>query len=133
MPRRSMATTESSLSSTVSSTGSPTRSIASTFLMRICFRIRIGIDRRADAKNWLLELDLSVRDNVLDSHAVPPDAFSLLNTQNDAFLERRMELFGQLEREFMEEVRVTPPGSTDPAPSPIDTDDEPPLDLAHDL
>ncbi len=93
----------------------------------------VAPDVAGQAKNWLLKLDPSVRDDVLDSHAVPPDSFSLLDSQNDAFLARRMELFGQLEREFMEEVRVTPPGSTDPASSPIDTDDEPPLDLAHDL
>ena len=81
------------------------------------------------AKNWLLKLDLSVRDRVLESHAVPRDSFSLLQSgDNDAFLRSRMELFGRLERDFMHEVQVTIPESSEPALSPIDTDDEPPLD-----
>jgi len=83
---------------------------------------------RSQAKNWLLKLDPSVRDEVLASHAVPLDALGLLQSgANDAFLQQRMELFGRLEREFMHKVQVTAPRSNEPAPSPIDTDDEPPL------
>jgi len=85
---------------------------------------------RGQAKNWLINLDPAVRDRVLTSHAIPPDAFELLQSgDHDAFLQRRMELLGQLERAFMKEVGVTPPSRDEPAPSPIDTDDESPLDL----
>ncbi len=83
---------------------------------------------RGQAKNWLLRLDPALRDQVLASHAVPRDAFDLLvRGDNDAFLQCRMELFGQLERVFMKEARVTAPVSNEPALSPIDTEDEPPL------
>lgn len=89
----------------------------------------VAPDVPGQAKNWLLKLEPSVRDDVLASHAIPADSLPLLEGQSDAFLERRMELFGQLEREFMRVMRITPPRSNVPAPSPIDTDDEPPLSL----
>lgn len=80
------------------------------------------------AKNWLLGLDSSLRDDVLDSHAIPRDAFDLLQRdENDGFLQTRMDFFGRLEREFMRECQVTVPMNNEPASSPIDTDDEPPL------
>jgi Protein of unknown function DUF262 len=86
------------------------------------------------AKNWLLKLDPMLREEILDSHAVPFDAFNLLQSgENDAFLQCRMELFGRLERDFMRQVGVTPPESNEPALSPIDTDDAPPLDLLDEL
>lgn len=91
----------------------------------------VASDEPGQAKNWLLKLDPELRDEVLDSHAIPPDSFDLIKSgDNDAFLKRRMEFFGQLERKFMHDVRVTVPISNEPAPSPIDTDDEPPLALA---
>jgi hypothetical protein len=90
----------------------------------------VAPEEPGQAKNWLLKLDPSLRDEVLESHAVPPDSLGLIQGgNNDAFLQRRMEFFGQLERDFMREVRVTAPTSNKPALSPIDTDDEPPLDL----
>jgi hypothetical protein len=90
----------------------------------------VAPDESGQAKGWLLRLDPSVRDAVLESHAVPPAALSLLEQgQNDAFLQRRMQYLGQLEREFMHECGVVQPTSSEPAPSPIDTDDEPPLTL----
>src|SRR6266545_31213 len=88
----------------------------------------VAPDEPGQAKNWLLKLNPSLRDEVLDSHAVPRDSFALLESgNNDAFLQCRMELFGRLERDFMYEVQVTAPESNEPALSPIDTDDEPPL------
>ncbi len=90
----------------------------------------VAPDVRGQAKNWLLALDPANRDDVLDSHAIPPDSFELLqNGDHNGFLQRRMSLLGRLEREFMKEVRVTRPASEEPSPSPIDTDDESPLDL----
>jgi hypothetical protein len=88
----------------------------------------VAPDEPGQAKNWLLKLDPALRDEILDSHAVPRDSFALIQSgDNDAFLRCRMELFGRLERDFMHEVQVTVPESNEPAPSPIDTDDEPPL------
>jgi hypothetical protein len=88
----------------------------------------VAPEEPGQAKNWLLKLDPSLRDVVLDSHAVPKDSFGLIQSgDNDSFLQRRMELFGQLERDFMKKVHVTVPISNEPAPSPIDTDDEPAL------
>ena len=76
------------------------------------------------AKNWILKLAPEVRDQVLNSHAIAPDTFSLLEAgDNDAFLQRRIELLSSIEREFMEEAQVTLPTSDTPAPSPIDADD----------
>jgi Protein of unknown function DUF262 len=89
----------------------------------------VAPDVPGQAKNWLLEIGPAVRDDVLDSLAIPPESFSwLAEGRHDAFLQRRMELFGQLEREFMREVRVTPPTSAEPALSPMDTEDEMPAE-----
>lgn len=93
----------------------------------------VAPEEPGQAKNWLLKLAPSLREKVLESHAVPPDSFGLLEGDNDGFLKRRMELFGHLERDFMREVRVTAPASNEPAPSPIDTEDEAPLDPPDEL
>jgi len=83
---------------------------------------------RGQAKNWILKLNLDIRDQVLESHAIAPDTYQLLEkNDNDAFLQRRLELLSRLEREFMQKVQVTLPESDKPALSPIDTDDIDPL------
>jgi hypothetical protein len=80
------------------------------------------------AKNWLVNLSPELRGVVFESHALPIEAFNLLASgSNDRFLEQRMKLFSQLEREFMVEQGVTSPTSSEPAPSPIDVDDQAPL------
>jgi hypothetical protein len=80
------------------------------------------------AKNWILQLDPSVRDEVLDSHAIAPDSFRLLyNGDHDSFLHQRFVLLSQIERDFMHQVQVTPPESDAPALSPLDSDDVEPL------
>jgi hypothetical protein len=90
----------------------------------------VAPDVPGQAKNWLVQLDPSVRDEVLRSHAIPPETFSLLmNGEHDAFLKSRLEYLGKLERRFMKEVGVTPPDSEEPARSPIDADDESPLNF----
>ena len=91
----------------------------------------VAPDVPGQAKNWLIKLDPSVQDDVLASHAMPTDALNLIrNGRNDAFLRARMELLGELEREFMHKVGVQRPISDKPMPSPIDSDDEPPLSLS---
>lgn len=88
----------------------------------------VAPDEPGQAKNWLLKLNPSLRDKVLESHAIPESSFDLIQGgDNDGFLRCRLEFFGRLERDFMQEVQVTVPESLEPALSPIDTDDEPPL------
>ena len=93
----------------------------------------VASGQRGQAKSWLLELDPGVREDVLRSHAIPPESFELLrNGEHDEFLRSRMQFLGQLERSFMKEVGVTPPSSDEAALSALDTDDtesESPLDL----
>lgn len=80
------------------------------------------------AKNWILKLDPAIRDLVLESHAISPDSFHLLESGNhDAFLQRRIELLSRIERDFMRQVQVTLPKSDTPALSPLDSDDVEPL------
>ena len=89
----------------------------------------VAPDSSGQAKNWIVALEPSLRDQVLESHAIPPDSFQLLVDGNhDAFLLQRFTLLSRLERDFMRKVHVTPPKSGIPAPSPIDADDVPPLD-----
>lgn len=79
---------------------------------------------RGQAKNWMINLRPDIRNQVLDSHAISPDSYQLLeNGAHDEFLQRRLELLSRLERDFMQSVNVTPPESDTPALSPIDTDD----------
>jgi hypothetical protein len=47
----------------------------------------------------------------------------LLSLDNDAFVRRRLENISRIERDFMQQVQVTPPDSNEPAPAPIDADD----------
>lgn len=88
-------------------------------------------DVTGQAKNWILNMDPAVRDLVLESHAISPDSFPLLEAgDHDAFLQRRLDLMASLERDFMQQVQVTPPESDIPTPSPIDADDVEPIELA---
>jgi hypothetical protein len=85
---------------------------------------------RAQAKNWILSVPEGVRDSVLDSHAIPPEAFPLLvKGDNEAFLQKRLDLMSSIEREFMRQEQVTPPDSDTPAPAQLDADDVPPLEF----
>lgn len=87
-------------------------------------------DERGQASNWLRGLadqGPAMRDAILDSHALPADAFDLLiDGQSDAFLARRMALLGEIERAFFQCVGVVP-GAEGSAQSAIDTEDDPPL------
>lgn len=91
----------------------------------------VAPDIRGQAKAWLLDLDPVHRDAILTSHAIAPEAFELLsNGQHNEFLRLRMEQLGDIERDFMQEVGVTPPKSQEAQPSPIDTDDEDIVDFS---
>ncbi|RDE49262.1 MAG: DUF262 domain-containing protein [Candidatus Accumulibacter meliphilus] len=76
------------------------------------------------AKNWLLALAPADRDEILISHAIEPDSFALLEAgDSDGFLARRLEHLSRIEREFMQEVQVTPALPGKPVAAPIDADD----------
>ena len=80
------------------------------------------------ARSWLVELDPGVQAQVLESHALPADTVRLLEERDhETFLQRRMELLAEIEREFMRERGVVPSPDRTPAASPIDVDDDPPL------
>lgn len=65
-----------------------------------------------------------LRNPVLISHGIDPDSYALLESgENDKFLQQRVAYLSSIEREFMQQVNVTPPLSEQPAPAPIDTDD----------
>ncbi|MGZ8217223.1 MAG: GmrSD restriction endonuclease domain-containing protein [Candidatus Binatia bacterium] len=86
--------------------------------------VDVAPDVKGQAKNWIRDLPIEVRDLVLSSHAIEPESFdSLLQGRNDEFLQRRMAYLSRIEREFMQNVEVTPPTSDAPALSPIDTDE----------
>jgi hypothetical protein len=77
------------------------------------------------AKNWLLELPADIRNDVLRSHAIPPNSYRMLRDgKSDEFLALRIAYLQQLEHHFMDARGVQPPkeGSV-PSLSPIDTDD----------
>ncbi len=76
------------------------------------------------AKNWILGLQPTLRNQVLISHGIDPDSYALLESgENDKFLQQRVAYLSSIEREFMQQVHVTPPLSDQPSPAPIDTDD----------
>lgn len=75
------------------------------------------------AKNWLLELDESVRDEVLLSHAIEPSTLPLLKGgEHDKFLQKRLEFISSIEHDFMKKVGVTLPTSSTPSRTAIDSD-----------
>lgn len=76
------------------------------------------------AKNWLIVLDATVRDEILLSHAIIPDSLRLLEAgDNEGFLQRRVEFMTRIEREFMVKMGVSLPNSLIPAISAVDADE----------
>jgi len=79
----------------------------------------------APARQWLLNLDPLVRDRVLESHAISPDAMECLARGDDAgFLELRLSSLVEMERAFLEREGLPGPTDPRPAPSPLDADDD---------
>ncbi len=86
------------------------------------FDVQPGVS--GQAKNWILDLVPALRDQVLISHGIDPAGYALLKSgENDKFLRQRIAYLSSIEREFMQQVHVTPPLSDQPSPAPIDTDD----------
>jgi Protein of unknown function DUF262 len=95
------------------------------------FQIQQG--RHKQAKFWLRELgnrqslfieeEEVKRDQILASHAIEPETFSLLMADDvENFLHRRCDRIIQIEREFMKIERVSLPLEMEPKPAPIDTE-----------
>jgi len=86
--------------------------------------LRVDIRKRGQATSWLTTLGEDVRDEVLRSHGIPPDAYGdLIRGDINTFLRKRMDYLMDLEREFMIRNGVTPPTDRQPMPSAIDTGD----------
>lgn len=80
---------------------------------------------RGQARGWVLGLAEPHLGTVLDSHAIPSDALALLRARDhDGFLQRRMELFVEIEQAFMREMGVVPPADPTPRASPLDAEDD---------
>ncbi len=76
---------------------------------------------RGQARNWLKTLPPAVQHEVWQSHALPLQAADLLSASDaSAFLEARQDEMIRVERQFMEQVGVTPPLSDVPAVAPAD-------------
>jgi hypothetical protein len=85
--------------------------------------LKVDMKEPGQAKNWILTLDSKIRDKVLKSHAIPPDSFDdLASDDADAFLKKRTSYLIELEIKFMEEMGVTPPKDKNPRSDAIDTD-----------
>ncbi len=85
----------------------------------------LGPNGSRQAKSWLLELHNDRKSDVLESHAILPQAAEALSEGDyDTFLRLRLERLGQIERDFMQKVGVTPPASTDAGPIIYDSDAE---------
>jgi len=77
---------------------------------------------RAQAMNWLLELDSGIRDAVLESHGIPPETWGLLQSgDRDGFLVARRDHLIRLELEHMRREGVNSPSDPTPQWGAIDT------------
>lgn len=83
---------------------------------------------RGQAKNWLMNIQDDVREQILASHFINDVAWqALLNSDHRQFVEERIRTLMALEHQFMEEKGVTAPKSDQPALSAIDIEDQVPL------
>ncbi|MCK5524338.1 MAG: DUF262 domain-containing protein [Thiomargarita sp.] len=75
-------------------------------------------------KKQLLSISENQLSRILDSHGIPLEAYEALE-KNDAqgFIEKRAEHLAQLERQFMENLGITPPQDEIFGETDIDTDD----------
>ncbi len=78
---------------------------------------------RGQARNWLLGLEPTLRDEVWHSHAMPVQAADLLDGADaSAFIAARQTEMVQVERRFMEKMGVTAALSELPAAAPADAE-----------
>ena len=84
--------------------------------------LRITTDR-SQGWNWLSVLKENVRNEVLESHGIPSEAWEPLSSgDRDAFIKMRQDYLIQLELDHMQEQGVTPPLDSTPQAAPIDTE-----------
>lgn len=92
------------------------------------------VQRKGQAKGWLLELSPEIRCAVLQSHHISDRAWDALNKgDHRAFVEERRTTLMALERSFMAEKGVVPPKEDRAGPSAIDIEDDVPLSDEDDL
>ena len=87
---------------------------------------RILLERKPgqSAKEQLLSINPQKLDEILESHGITHESYEALR-ENDArgFIEARAQHLAKIEREFMEEIGVTPPTETGFGEADIDTDE----------
>ncbi|MBF0135419.1 MAG: DUF262 domain-containing protein [Magnetococcales bacterium] len=88
---------------------------------------RINMEEKCPAKDWLKNLQWThpeeIRNDILRSHGIPPEAYDdLLNDRPEEFLRKRRDHLIKLEQEFMEKEGVAPPTNWEPQSAPIDTE-----------
>jgi hypothetical protein len=87
---------------------------------------RIDMENRAQARSWLLvlsNLQLEVRNVILESHGISSTAFDfLMKNDTDNFLRTRRDHLIAIERDFMKKERVTLPLDLEPRQSAIDSE-----------
>lgn len=85
--------------------------------------LRVNPRDRSQVLTWLRHLEDSVRDDVLKSHGILPDAWSLLvQGDREGFLTRRRDDLIRLETDHMKREGVVPPPDLTPQASAIDTE-----------
>jgi hypothetical protein len=85
--------------------------------------LRVGPKDRSQGLTWLRHLDARVRNDVLTSHGISADAWTLLeNGDREGFLTRRRDDLIALELEHMRREGVVPPPDLSPQAAPIDTE-----------
>lgn len=85
--------------------------------------IRPSRGERGQARVWLKQLEPTVQTAVCDSHAIPVEALSLLDSSDGAaFVAARLARLSEVEREFMAGVGVAAPVSDTPGPLIIDVE-----------
>lgn len=85
--------------------------------------LRVNPKDRSQGLAWLRLLADAVRDDVLKSHGISLDAWTLLETgDREGFLTRRREDLIVLETDHMKREGVVPPPDLSPQAAPIDTE-----------
>lgn len=88
-------------------------------------RILLGADQRQKVRQQLLNIPVSVRDAVLESHGIPLDALpALASGKKELFVKKRTEHLAQAERDFMTSKGVCLPRDWEAESPDLDVDEE---------
>lgn len=87
--------------------------------------LKLDPKNRAQAMNWLVQLNPETDGDVLASHGIPADKLYLLQDgKRDEFLQARRDYLIDLEKDFMRKKQVALPLDPTPKAAPIDTGTE---------